>query len=1133
MKRNTLLSMMFALPILAMAQSFPSETGTLPTPTTVNVSELAEYEIANPPVVVMQDFEEDEDEKGMISRNAPITEQDMANTVKFNFDFSPSRAASPAPAANFNALDDNGTSIPPDIHAAAGPNHLMVTLNSQYRIQNKTGTVISTVTANGFWAGTGGTNPSTFDPKIIYDSYSSRWVIVSCAGAQSSSSALLVAVSQSNDPTGSWYRFLIDADAANTNWFDYPSLGINKDWIVITGNMFTNSGSSYSGGKAWVLNKTNAYAGTTTGLTTINSGTNTFTLCPAITYDNTLSTVYLVQEYNANSGGAAYLQLYTLTGTTPTLAVSGTFSTNLPYNDGGNSGAPQTGTTNKITTNDSRIQNVVYRNGSIYITHSVFLPTTTPTRTSVQWWKVNPVTRAVEQAGRIDDATGTNHYAFPSIMVNASNDVALGFSRFSGTTYASAGYAIRYASDPVNTFNDPYIYKAGANTYYKTFGGADNRWGDYTATALDPDGSTFWLVQEYARSTVNSWGTWWAKVTATAAAPCASAPTGLSTSNLAATTVTLNWAASSGATSYNIQYKTNAATTWTTTTSTTNSKALTGLTASTLYNFQVQAVCSAASSAYSATTNFTTTAAPCATAPTGLATTNLAATTVTLNWTASTGATSYNIQYKTNAATTWTTTTSTTNSKAITGLTASTLYNFKVQAVCSAASSAYSAVANFTTTATPCATAPTGLATTNLAATSVTLNWAASSGATSYNVQYKTNAATTWITTTSTTNSKALTGLTASTLYNFKVQAVCSAASSAYSATVNFTTLASTACTDVGESNNTLATASTLALNTNLTAQISSATDLDYYAFTTTAIQNLSIILTTLPADYDMRLYNSAGTQVGSSQNSGTTGETMTYPNAPAGTYKVYVYGYSGAFSNTVCYTLKASTSAASNCTNSYEPNETFGAAMAITPNIDIKGQIATATDKDYLKFTTTAASAFTATLSSLPADYDMAIYNSAGTLLGSSQNSGTTNEGLTSTSLAAGTYVIYIYGYGGVFSTTCYNLKLSLANGSFAPVKEGEEMTEDLVKVANEMQLVPNPASERVTIFFTHDKDEVVRLELFDATGREVRKYNVGLLNTDNKFDIDLIDLSSGLYTVRMKGENWVKTQKLVINAE
>lgn len=84
--------------------------------------------------------------------------------------------------------------------------------------------------------------------------------------------------------------------------------------------------------------------------------------------------------------------------------------------------------------------------------------------------------------------------------------------------------------------------------------------------------------------------------------------------------------------------------------------------------------------------------------PSGLTTSLLAPTSATLNWTAVSGANSYSVKYKKTALSTWTTISSTTTSKAISGLTASTSYQFQVQAVCSAAG-AYSAIASFTTPA--------------------------------------------------------------------------------------------------------------------------------------------------------------------------------------------------------------------------------------------------------------------------------------------------------------------------------------------------------------------------------------------------------------------------------------------------
>jgi hypothetical protein len=62
--------------------------------------------------------------------------------------------------------------------------------------------------------------------------------------------------------------------------------------------------------------------------------------------------------------------------------------------------------------------------------------------------------------------------------------------------------------------------------------------------------------------------------------------------------------------------------------------------------------------------------------------------------------------------------------------------------------------------------------------------------------------------------------------------------------------------------------------------------------------------LSTLPGDYDLKLLNSAGTQVGISENGSTTSETISY-TATAGTYHAQVYGYNGANNSTSCYTLK------------------------------------------------------------------------------------------------------------------------------------------------------------------------------------------------------------------------------------
>jgi hypothetical protein len=298
--------------------------------------------------------------------------------------------------------------------------------------------------------------------------------------------------------------------------------------------------------------------------------------------------------------------------------------------------------------------------------------------------------------------------------------------------------------------------------------------------------------------------------------------------------------------------------------------------------------------------------------PANLVAASITQTGATISWAAITGAASYKLQYKLSTATAYTTVTSSTTSYSLTGLTAGATYNYQVATTCAATTSAYSTTASFTTTAaTLTCSAPSNVTATSITQIGATISWAAATGAASYKVQYKLSTATTYTTVTTTTNSYALTSLTAGATYNYQVATVCATTTSAYSKTAIFTTTAATpTCTDILESNNTSATTAAIKVGTSYNAQIASSTDKDYYSFAnTTAAKNIQISLTNLPADYDVVLYNPSGTQVGISQNTGTTAETIKYNNGAVGTYKVYVYGFSSAFSATKCYTLLAQTS--------------------------------------------------------------------------------------------------------------------------------------------------------------------------------------------------------------------------------
>jgi hypothetical protein len=93
-------------------------------------------------------------------------------------------------------------------------------------------------------------------------------------------------------------------------------------------------------------------------------------------------------------------------------------------------------------------------------------------------------------------------------------------------------------------------------------------------------------------------------------------------------------------------------------------------------------------------------------------------------------------------------------------------------------------------------------------------------------------------------------------------------------------------------------------------ALIATSTDKDWYKFTTDkSAPNFSIFLTNLPADYDVRLFNSSGTQLKVSQNGGTADERIVYNTTSTATYYIQVVGFSGAYNASKCYLLRVSTS--------------------------------------------------------------------------------------------------------------------------------------------------------------------------------------------------------------------------------
>ena len=360
----------------------------------------------------------------------------------------------------------------------------------------------------------------------MYDHYTRRWYIIADANGEAATSSLMIAVSQTNDPTGLWNEFIVLYDGTGTDWLDYPTVGYNKKWITIAGNPFGISSGSSTGAAVFVFNKALLLAGTSATYTRFNQASS-FTICPAITYDSTQNVMYAMESWD---GTAAQLKLWKIAGNvgSETMTAVGypagaaadkwQFESNMFSGTAGGDFAPQAGSANKIQTNDDRVYDLKFMNHMLWCSHNAFLPystTTNATRCSIQWWQVDTNANPI-QLGYINDNTSSKFYFFPSLSVNTQNDVLIGFSTVSSTTYASSGYALHLHTDPNDSMRPPVVYRHGLDPYYVTFSGTKNRWGDYSQASVDPTNMyDFWTIQESAStpgSGYDRWDTWWAHI---------------------------------------------------------------------------------------------------------------------------------------------------------------------------------------------------------------------------------------------------------------------------------------------------------------------------------------------------------------------------------------------------------------------------------------------------------------------------------------------------------------------------------------------------------------------------------------------------------------------------------------------
>ena len=291
------------------------------------------------------------------------------------------------------------------------------------------------------------------------------------------------------------------------------------------------------------------------------------------------------------------------------------------------------------------------------------------------------------------------------------------------------------------------------------------------------------IVYDFQLVAVNNYGASPAVTTVSGVAP--GPPTNLTGGTVTTTSVPLTWTApTTGATSYTVTYQIGSGSVTSLTGITTTSTTVNNLTAGTVYNFAVYAVNSYGTSTNASTVTYGTISP----APTGLAGASATLNGFKASWTATTGATSYNLSYQPSGGSYSTLTGLTGTSTTLSSLNPGIVYNFYLVAVNSYGSSAASSTVTYGTL---CST-PTSFAGSSATTSSISLSWTGSTGAASYTVSYQPTggsySSVTGLSSTSTTIST----LTSGTVYNFQIVGVNSYGNSASSSVMTYGTICTT-----------------------------------------------------------------------------------------------------------------------------------------------------------------------------------------------------------------------------------------------------------------------------------------------------------------------------------------------------
>jgi hypothetical protein len=447
-------------------------------------------------------------------------------------------AVMPAPLLTFEgpSNEDNfrifGFRVnPPDPVGDVGPRHYVAMTNLTFAVYSKMGRRIFGPADTGtLWQGfpvEDCTDPSG-DPIVLYDEVSNRWILTqfTTRGFEDANQPFFncVAVSQTGNPTGRYFRY---AFTTGRNFPDYPKYGVMPNGLFVTTREFVRGvGNEVIG--IYAIDREQLVAGDpNTRIVAFHLNKPEYLvgdgLLPA-DLDGTRhppagSPEYIVGSMDDDAGDHApfdALNMFHLNvDWNNPAAATFTFVKHVPIAEydtiypcapTSRDCLPQPGITNPaqfldiLSYRQRPIWRLQYRN---FGTHESLVTNQSvearPGVAGTRWWELRkPLNPVLHQEGTWAPDDGIHRW-MGSVALDKQGNLALGYSVVNATdVFPGIRYAGRLAGDPLGQLSrGERVLQNGSGVQTTT----NSRWGDYTSMNVDPDGCTFWYINEYyARS---------------------------------------------------------------------------------------------------------------------------------------------------------------------------------------------------------------------------------------------------------------------------------------------------------------------------------------------------------------------------------------------------------------------------------------------------------------------------------------------------------------------------------------------------------------------------------------------------------------------------------------------------------